>query len=240
MENTIRMTVVYDNNSLIHGLEEDWGFGCVITINEQTMLFDTGDNGNILLRNMDKLNINPQNISTVFLSHYHHDHTGGLEEFLKINSNVRIYYLHSFPIELVDTIIRASAIPVPVSEFVEIFPNVFSLGVIDGNIPEQSLAIRSSQGIVIITGCAHPGILTIVENAKAKFPDELIFLVTGGFHMHRKNEDEINEVIQKMFDMDILSIAPTHCSGSAASKMFREVFDADFLEVGVGKVIELK
>jgi len=39
--------------------------------------------------------------------------------------------------------------------------------------------------------------------------------------------------------MDILTVAPTHCDGSTARKMFKEVFDADYIEIGAGKVIKI-
>ena len=236
----VKITVIYDNNPTTMDLQTDWGFACLIEIDKNKILFDTGDNGIILMKNMEKLGIDPKSMDVVILSHFHHDHTGGLEDFLKANSNVKVYYLKSFPGDIVNVIKHSGAEAVPVSEFMEILPDVFTLGEIQGDIPEQSLAVRSPEGIVIITGCAHPGIINILQRAKSEFADELIYLVIGGFHLHRLNEDEISEVIQKMFDMKILSVAPTHCSGTTARHMFKEKFDADYVEVGVGKVINIK
>lgn len=240
MKTNIKLTVVYDNNQMHKNLQTDWGFSCLIETGNAKILFDTGDNGKILLDNMSKLGIDPKSIDIVFLSHYHHDHTGGLKEFLKLNSNVKVYYPQSFPQELIVTINNSGAMPIPVSDSMEILPDVFSLGEIDGTIPEQSLALRSPEGIVIITGCAHPGIINILQKAKNKFPEDLLYIALGGFHLHRLNEDEIAEVIKKMFDMEVLSVAPTHCSGSTARRIFRKIFDADYIDVGVGKVIDIK
>ena len=53
----VSITVIYDNNSFLKGLQTDWGFACLIEIGKTKLLFDTGDNGNILLSNMAKLNI---------------------------------------------------------------------------------------------------------------------------------------------------------------------------------------
>jgi len=239
MKTNIKLTIVYDNKSMQKNLQTDWGFSCLVEFDKTKLLFDTGDNGSILLSNMNKLDIEPKNINTVFLSHFHHDHIGGLQEFLKKNSKVKIFYPQSFPLEIIDMIKNSGAMPVPVSDFVEIFQEVFSLGEIDGKIPEQSLALHSSKGIVVITGCAHPGIIKILEKAKNKFPNELIYLALGGFHLHRLNEDEINDIIQKIFDMGILTIAPAHCSGDIARKMFKEVFDKNYIEIGAGKIITI-
>jgi 7,8-dihydropterin-6-yl-methyl-4-(beta-D-ribofuranosyl)aminobenzene 5'-phosphate synthase len=236
---TVIITVIYDNNPMLKDLQTDWGFSCLIEIRKNKILFDTGDNGKILLANMDKLGIDPHSIDIVFLSHFHHDHTGGLQDYLKVNSKVKVYYPQSFPKEIVDVIKNSGAESIPVFKSMEILPDVFTLGEIDGKIPEQSLVVKLPNELIVITGCAHPGIINILQKAKDKFPDELIYLALGGFHLHRLNEEEINKVIQKMFTMEILSVAPTHCSGNAARIMFKEVFDADYTEVGVGKVIAI-
>jgi len=240
MKTSIKLTVIYDNNPLIEGLQTDWGFSCLIELDNTKILFDTGDNGKILIENMNKLGIAPKSIDIVFLSHFHHDHTGGLKDFLKENPEVKIYYPQSFPTEIISIIKNAGAEPISVSNSVEILPNVYSLGEIEGKIPEQSLLLRVPNELIVITGCAHPGIINIVQKAKDEFPDELIYLALGGFHLHKLNEDAINEVIQKMFEMEVLTVAPTHCSGNTARHMFKEVFNADYIQAGVGKIIEIK
>jgi 7,8-dihydropterin-6-yl-methyl-4-(beta-D-ribofuranosyl)aminobenzene 5'-phosphate synthase len=239
MKSNVKLTVIYDNNPMQKDLQTDWGFSCLIETINNKILFDTGDNGSILLKNMEKHGIDPKSIDIVFLSHFHHDHTGGLRDLLKINSKVKVFYPKSFPKEIIDAIISSNTVSVPVSDFLEILPDVYSLGEIDGNIPEQSLAIRSSAGIVIITGCAHPGILSILQKAKSDFPDELVYLALGGFHLHRLNEEEITEVIRKMFDMKIQLVAPTHCTGNTARTNCKDVFVDNYIEVGIGKVITI-
>lgn len=236
----LKLTILYDNNSFKESLQTDWGFACFIDTGKNKILFDTGDDGEILLSNMSKLGIDPKIIDTVFLSHFHHDHTGGLKDFLKINSNVTVYFPQSFPLELITLIKESGANPISVSDFTEILPDVFSSGEIKAAIPEQSLVIRRPNELIIITGCAHPGIVRIVQKIKDTFPDELIYLVLGGFHLLRSSEEEINDVIQKMYGMVVLSVAPTHCTGEAARKMFKDAFDADYVEIGVGKNFIIK
>ncbi len=235
----VTITVVYDNNPFLKGLQTDWGFACLVEVGNTKLLFDTGDNGNILLSNMEKLKIDPQSIDLVFLSHFHHDHTGGLNYFLKKNSDVTIYYPNSFPAQLVEEIKKSGAKPILVSSFQEIQTNFFSLGELGSAIPEQSLAIRTTKGIVVITGCAHPGIVNILEKAKNSFPDELIYLAMGGFHLHNQSPSEINKKINEMLKMGIITIGPCHCSGDNARKMFNEVYSDNYIENGVGKIIEI-
>ena len=239
MNSKIKISVIYDNNSISKDLQADWGFACLIEYGETKILFDTGETGNILLNNMANLNIDPHSIDIVFLSHFHHDHTGGLIDFLKINPNVRVYYPQSFPIQLIDVIKVSGAIPVPVSDFREILPDVFTLGEIKGVIPEQSLAFRSNYGIVVITGCAHPGIINILEKVKEAFPNEMMYLAMGGFHLHKLTDEERTKTINKISDLGIQSIAPAHCSGDVACKMLSEKFKTNYLEIGTGKILEI-
>lgn len=74
MNNPI-ITVVFDNNPYKKGLENGWGFSCLIEGMEKTVLFDTG--GNILLDNMQMLGIYPEAVDILVLSHVHSDHVGG-------------------------------------------------------------------------------------------------------------------------------------------------------------------
>lgn len=235
----LKLTVVYDNYAYAENLQTDWGFGCVVEIGNHKILFDTGGKGDILLDNMEKLGIDPKSIDIVFLSHFHNDHTGGLKDFLEANSNVKVVYPQSFPKELVDVIKHPDAGSVPVSESMEILPNIYTLGEIKYLIPEQALAIRSENGIVVITGCAHPGIINILEIAKKQFPDDKIHLVLGGFHLRNITEDSLNSIVQKMLDLEILNVSPTHCTDNKAKKMFEQVFNIRYLEAGVGKVFKI-
>jgi 7,8-dihydropterin-6-yl-methyl-4-(beta-D-ribofuranosyl)aminobenzene 5'-phosphate synthase len=203
------------------------------------LLFDTGDNGSILLSNMSKLNIDPKSIDIVFLSHFHHDHTGGLSDFLKKNSGVTIYYPQSFPVKLINEMKNSGASLIPVSSFQEIKENIFSLGEINGAIPEQSLAIRTPKGVVVITGCAHPGIIDILEKAKSSFPGETIYLAMGGFHLHMQTNDEIKSIINKILEMEIHKAGSCHCSGDKARKLFKDAFENNYVEIGTGRKIKI-
>jgi 7,8-dihydropterin-6-yl-methyl-4-(beta-D-ribofuranosyl)aminobenzene 5'-phosphate synthase len=88
----MKITIVYDNESYGKGLQADWGFSCLVEVeNTPKILFDTGANGEILLSNMERLHIDPQAIEEVFISHGHFDHIGGLSAFLKVNSDVKLY-----------------------------------------------------------------------------------------------------------------------------------------------------
>ena len=234
----VSITIVYDNNSFIKGFQSDWGFSCFIKGTEKTILFDTGTDGNILLSNMEKLGIGPKEIEIVFLSHIHGDHTGGLWKFLKRNSNVTVYVPNSFPEDFKKKIKSYGAEYIDVSGNIEVCKNVYSTGELGTSIKEQSLVIETEKDLIVITGCAHPGIVEIVRSA-IESSGEKVYLVFGGFHLISHSKAEIKEIIKEFREIGIIKAGPCHCSGEPAREMFKEEYGEDFEEIGVGRVIEI-
>ena len=93
---SIKLSVTLDNVTFDSRLKNHYGFSCLVEGMEKTILVDTGGWGSFLLNNMKLMGIRPQSINSVFLSHRHPDHTGGLDDFLAQNSNVTVYLLNSF------------------------------------------------------------------------------------------------------------------------------------------------
>jgi 7,8-dihydropterin-6-yl-methyl-4-(beta-D-ribofuranosyl)aminobenzene 5'-phosphate synthase len=63
----IQISVVYDNIHCDQNLKTDWGFSCFVEGLEKSILFDTGANGQILLSNMEKIGIRPEDIDVVVI-----------------------------------------------------------------------------------------------------------------------------------------------------------------------------
>jgi len=237
--NNPSIKILYDNVSLVKGLEPDWGFSCLIKGIEKNILFDTGGNGKILFSNMEKLGVKAKDIDIVFLSHNHGDHTGGLWDFLGTNPNVSVYAPVSFPDSFKKKVSSYGTTLVEVSKRKEICNNVYSTGELGALIKEQSLVIKTKKGLVIITGCAHPGIAEIMQNAKEKISRN-IYLALGGFHLVSYTSRGIKEIILDFKRLNVQKVGPCHCSGSAAIKMFKQEYGENFLEVGVGFTKEVK
>ncbi|MCK5784838.1 MAG: MBL fold metallo-hydrolase, partial [Desulfobacterales bacterium] len=91
----MQITILYDNTVWDKNLVSDWGFSCLVESNNQKILFDTGAKAEILVGNMKKLGLDPLEIDSVFISHDHWDHTGGLSAILETNP-VRVYVPESF------------------------------------------------------------------------------------------------------------------------------------------------
>ena len=212
----MRVTLLYDNDVYKKGLQADWGFSCLVEIeNTPTILFDTGTNGSILLSNMEKLHIDPTSIDEIFISHAHFDHVGGLSTFLNVNSDVTIYVPPSF------RGVRSVKEVISVSGPLKIHENVFSTGELDNR--EQSMAVKIDEGIVIIAGCSHPRMADICK-AASQFGQ--LYAIIGGLHGFSEFE---------LFK-DLELICPTHCTQHKAE--IKSLYPKKCIDGGAGKIIE--
>ena len=232
------LTILYDNNPYDPMLRTAWGFSCLVSLDGATILFDTGGDGRLLAENMAKLGVDIRSIQAVVLSHIHGDHTGGLDAVLEKNNNVTVYLPASFPSNFKANVKRHGGMVVEVQEAVKVYDCVATTGVLGRAIEEQPLMVKTNQGLVLVTGCAHPGIVNIIRRAK-EFADDGIYLVVGGFHLASKSEKEIHQIISELRELRVKKVAPCHCSGDTARRLFKEAFGADYIEAGVGKIIDI-
>ncbi|NIR48202.1 MBL fold metallo-hydrolase [candidate division KSB1 bacterium] len=235
-----RLTVVYDNNSMVGRLQTGKGFACLVEVGERTVLFNTGRQSDVLLNNMRALGIDPLEIESVLISNVHQDHLGGLTGFLECNPSVTVYVPESAPKELTANIEKAGAkSPIRVSSPMELCPDLFTLGELKSFFDEQVLAIQTSPGLILVTGCARPGIKSIWQQARSLFPDESIYLVLGGFHLGRLKDLEIAKTVDDFLKLEIKKVAPCHCSGQDARRFFEKAYGENFIRIGVGSVVEI-
>jgi len=230
------ITVVFDNNRYAEGLTTSWGFSCLVTGMEKTILFDTGGSPSVLSANMNALGIDPAGIDIVVLSHNHGDHVGGLGSVLEENPGITVYLPASFSADFKGSVRGYGASVVEVSEPLRICEDVHSTGELGTAVREQSMVIETEKGLVIITGCAHPGIVEIVEKAKELFGDDVL-LVMGGFHLGGMNVRRLESIISGFRGLGVARVGPCHCSGDDAKRLFREAYGDRFINVGVGTVI---
>jgi len=213
----MKITIVYDNEARKVGLRQGHGFSALIEdAGVSPLLFDTGADGPALLHNMRELNIDPQDISIIVISHAHGDHTGGLSEILGINRIAELYLPSSFRKAFPGRKVTMVKGPVQIRE------NIFSTGELEE--VEQSLALKTNKGIFVLTGCAHPGIESIFA-AAAKFGE--LYGIAGGFHGFHKFEAF----------RGLSLICPCHCT--MYKQEIRDLFKDETSECGSGLVIEL-
>ena len=233
----VRFTVVYDNNEYDPALRTAWGFSCWVETGEATVLFDTGGDGAMLLGNLAELNLDPQEIDAVVLSHIHGDHTGGLVGLLESGVRPTVYVPAAFPASF-KADLRVRTDMVEVTGPVEASPGVYTTGQVGSGIVEQALVVETGMGLVIVTGCAHPGIVEMVRRAKKATAGE-VALVMGGFHLGSASEDQIEGIIAEFRRLGVRRIAPCHCTGDRARRMFVDVYGTDCTLAGVGWAVSV-
>jgi 7,8-dihydropterin-6-yl-methyl-4-(beta-D-ribofuranosyl)aminobenzene 5'-phosphate synthase len=233
------LIIVYDNNPFDKRLRTAWGFSCLIRLPRKTILFDTGGDSSTSLYNMRQIQIDPREADAVVLSHIHNDHVGGLSGFLAQNSNVTIYPPQSFPKSFRDEVKSLGAKIEEVYETRELLSGVYTTGELGDGIKEQSLIIATSKGLVIITGCAHPGVINIIKVTKDIFPDDRIYLVMGGFHLSGVSPTQIESVISNFRQLSVEKVASCHCSGDETRRLLKERYGESYIESGVGTKVPL-
>jgi len=233
------LIVVYDNNPYENQLHTAWGFSCLIRLAQRTILFDTGGDSSTLLYNMRKLKINPGEVDDVFLSHIDGDHTGGLGGFLAQNNPINVYLPQSFPKSFKDEISSIGAKVEEVYGAKELLTEVYTTGELGGGIIEQSLVVKTGKGLVVITGCAHPGIVEIIKRAKEVISDNSVYLAIGGFHLSEVSSTQIESIVSSFIQLGVEKAAPCHCSGDEARRLFQESYGVNYIESGAGKRISL-
>ena len=230
--------VIFNNISFNQNLKTAWGFSCFIEGFKNNVLFDTGSDGKILLENMKIMGINPESVDVIVISHNHYDHTGGLKDLLFKNSKPVVVIPESFPEIFSNNISSMGANIRTISGPTRLFENVYSSGEMNNKTTEQSLVLDTSRGLALITGCAHPKITKIVKEAKKNFKKD-IYLAAGGFHLKGLSKGGIKEIITDLKQSGVKKVAPGHCTGELAILMFKKAWGENFLEGGVGALIDI-
>jgi len=86
-----QITVLYDAFGKISGMKKDWGYSALIEYAGKRILFDTGNNPDILQQNAKAKGIDLSKLDFVVMSHRHGDHMGGMSYLLRVNPKVKIY-----------------------------------------------------------------------------------------------------------------------------------------------------
>jgi len=217
----LKFKIVYDNDAK-PGFESGWGFSCFIELEDENILFDTGWDGNVLLSNMSKLEIDTEDIDKVALSHAHWDHIGGLNHVLKPHMDV--YLPKSFSDHMkkeISSHVDLHEIDAPQ----KITDKVHTTGEIENSTEEQSLIFETSKGLVVLVGCSHPGVEKILS-ISSRFGS--LYGIIGGLHGFDKYD-----VLK-----DLGLIVATHCTKN--DKEIKKLYPNSFIDGKVGMVFDLE
>ena len=232
------ITVLYDNQSRDPALRSEWGFSCLIEGLPRTILFDTGGDADVFLGNVAALGKDIAEVDALVISHDHWDHTGGMDAVLGRAKGLDLFVPAGFSEEMVRQARAAGADVIESDKSVEVAPGAFTTDVLEGALREQALCIETPEGLAVITGCAHPGVVELA-GAAGRAGNRPVHTVFGGFHMKGFEREEIDDVIARLRKLGVRRAGPSHCSGEQTQEAMRETFGDDYIELGVGATVAI-
>jgi len=268
-----RITILYDAFGKDPILTKDWGYAALVEIGGKRILFDTGDNAEILEKNVKAMHVDLTKLDFAVLSHRHGDHIGGFALLRKVNPKVRIYAPKenfgvfgsdlpgaffrkdaSLPPEMryydgapPETMRFGTAFPGANIELIDkttqVAPGITLIALVSDapgtrELKELSLAIDTPEGIVLVVGCAHAGIESVVAEAARINPH--IHFVAGGFHLVVAQDPAIDKVAASLHDTYRVDyIAPGHCTGEPTFTVLQRIFGSRYVYAGLGTVLSV-
>jgi len=231
----VRVTYLYDNTSAVPGVRADWGFACLIEGRGARLLFDTGTQPDILTHNAQALHVDLGRLDAVVLSHDHGDHIAGFPA-LGSRPGLRVFHAERFNPAVIAALRGSGATLVPVSKSVEVLPGFRTSDEFGNAIREEALLVDTPDGLVVIVGCSHPGIVPMLRQIKAS-TGRPIHAVLGGFHLMQTPADEVKRMVAEFQELGVGRVGPTHCTGPDAIARFKEAYGDRFIQGGVGTVV---
>lgn len=130
-----------------------------------------------------------------------------------------------------------------VDSLTEVAPNIYLIPTVSQTpgtleLRELSLAIKTSKGLILTTGCSHSGIEKILEASMTI--DRHVHLIFGGLHLVTTTDPEIERItdaLRQKWKVDL--IAPGHCTGEPAFAALQKAFGQSYLYAGLGATLEL-
>jgi len=112
-----------------------------------------------------------------------------------------------------------------------------SKGLVEDTIPEDmSLAISSSKGWIMVSGCGHSGIINTMEFIQTEIKKEDIYAAIGGFHLFKATDDHLKWTTDKMKIFGLEHFIGAHCTGINSTFIIREMMGMDRKTAVVGAV----
>ena len=240
------------------------GLSYLIEHDGRRILFDTGQS-DLFLVNAEIMGVDINNIDMIILSHGHYDHGNGLQYikggklichpgcFVKRYSKTGSKYIGlkntlseisarfelittSDPYRISNKIIFLGEIPRTSSFESKQTGFILEDGKPDFVMDDSALALMLIEGVFVVTGCGHAGIVNTLEHAKKVSGEERIYGVMGGFHL-KQEDKQTRETIDYLKENEVKYIYPSHCTALPALAAFHLNFGMD--AVKTGQVFEL-
>lgn len=246
-----------ESTSADPSLQGDMGVSYLIYADETLILFDMGMNyANLdpspVRSNLDRLGVDLDEIDAIVISHSHSDHTGGQrwggKTFSLDSTQIALGGLTAYtPIPMKYPGLQ----PVHAETPQLVAPGVMTTGVLPFLEPlsfsslspinsEQSLVVNvQGQGLVVITGCGHPGAANLLARVQS-ISAEPVAGVLGGLHYLNASQAEIQPDIDLLQALDLQVIGlSSHDSRPSVIQIFSETFGERYSPLEIGRSISI-
>jgi 7,8-dihydropterin-6-yl-methyl-4-(beta-D-ribofuranosyl)aminobenzene 5'-phosphate synthase len=152
------------------------------------------------------------------------------------------FQLTSRPLQLSEAVMPTGEIPM-VTEFESIDSGFFvkedSAWKPDKVMDDQALVIKTKQGLVVVLGCAHRGIINTLYHARQISGTAEIHIVIGGSHLVRVSEERLWRTIAALNELGVQKMGLCHCTDLAAASILAQEFGDRFFFNKAGSVVHL-
>jgi len=105
-------------------------------------------------------------------------------------------------------------------------------------VDDQALVINlKSKGLVVVTGCAHAGVVNTIIHAQKIMETEKVCAVLGGFHLIDADDERIQATVADLTELNIGFLGPCHCTGEKATRKLKEAFGDKCQPLKTGDVL---
>lgn len=221
----MNITLIAEGHTPADRQEERWGVSFLI---DTDVLFDAFGKADVFFDNICRYSIDISTLKHIVISHDDWDHIAGLWGVLEKNRGVTVYVCANMNPDIKKRIQSFGVAVVEVHKPVLIRRGVYSTGEIAANTSrgvmyEQSMILKTFEGVSLVTGCAHPGIDAVVERSRIAVDGTLNYVI-GGFHLKDSSLDRINEVVVCLRENAVGTVIPLHCTGQEAVRVLEKVY----------------
>ena len=103
---------------------------------------------------------------------------------------------------------------------------------------EQIIVFETEKGLIVFTTCAHKGVINTVQEVKNSFPDKKIYALVGGFHLHRKSENEVAKIGIALAKTEIQQIYTGHCTGEQSFEILKKYLHQRLFHLHTGLIMK--
>lgn len=230
---TGKITILYNDYVYDSRLRAEPGISILIETPQLVVLFDTGGDTQILQENIEILDVNISKIDCIVLSHEHWDHLGGLEYILSKNPGIPVYVPGEYSQYLADNIRSYGGECVPLGNATRLSDSIGVSNTIYGTYDEHALVVKTGEGLILLTGCSHPGVDNVAFDVVESSGNN-ISLILGGFYTSSRAHacDVLDEI-------GVDRVAPIHGGLSSATLEYLEKrYGENYIQSGVGYILE--